>query len=90
LKDQPDHIATRRALNWLQINLERCLSPYSIAWAALALAVHEPHRIASCIELLTRAVVSRPSSLSIDTLSVAAIALGIGEGDPHPFHTVLR
>jgi hypothetical protein len=90
LKDQPDHIATRRALGWLQMNLERCSSPYSIAWAALALAVHEPHSVASCIQLLTRAVVSRTSSLSIDTLSVVAIALGISEGDPHPFHTVLR
>lgn len=90
LKDQPDHIATRRALGWLQMNLERCSSPYSIAWATLALAVHEPHRVASCIQLLARTVVSRTSSLSTDTLSVAAIALGINEGDPHPFHTVLR
>jgi len=90
LKDQPGHIATRQALGWLQMNLERCSSPYSIAWATLALAVHEAHRVASCVELLTSALLSSTSSLNTETLGVAAIALGIAEGEPNPLDTVLR
>src|SRR5262245_33145359 len=64
LKDRPEHVATSRALGWIRMTVERCRSPYSIAWAALALAVHEPHRVASCIELLTRAILSSTSSLN--------------------------
>jgi hypothetical protein len=72
------------------MNVEGCRSPYSIAWAILALAVHEPHNVASCIELLTRDLVPGASSFNTDILSVAAIALGIAEGEPNPFETVLR
>ena len=90
LKQQPEHVTTQRALDWLRINLEGCRSPYSIAWSILALAVHEPHRMDSCIELLTRYLVSAASSFNTDTLSVAAIALTIAEGEPNPFDTVLR
>ena len=90
LNQQPEHVTTRRALDWLQMNIEGCRSPYSIAWAILALAVHEPHRVDSCMELLIRDLLSGASSFSTDALSVAAIALGIAEGEPNPFDTVLR
>lgn len=90
LKDHTTNATTLRALGWLRKNLEGCSSPYSLAWAALALDVHEPHGVASCIELLTSALLSNVNSLNTEALSVAAIALGIAEGDPNPFHEVLR
>ena len=90
LKQPPEHVTTQRALGWLRMNVEGCRSPYSIAWAILALAVHEPDSMASCMELLIRDLLSGASSFSTDALSVAAIALGIAEGEPNPFDTVLR
>jgi hypothetical protein len=90
LKQQPEHMTTQRALDWLRMNVEGCRSPYSIAWAILALAVHESHSVALLLGLLTRDLLSGVSSLNTDTLSVAAIALGIAEGEPNPFDTVLR
>jgi hypothetical protein len=90
LNPQPEHVATQRALDWLRMNGEGCRSPYSIAWAILALAIYEPHSVASFVDLLTRHLLSGASSLNTDTLSVAAIALGIADGEPNPFDTVLR
>jgi hypothetical protein len=90
LKQQPEHVTTQPALDWLRMNVEGCRSPYSIAWAILALAAHEPRRVASLVDLLTRALLIDARSLNTDTLSVAAIALGIAEGEPSPFDTVLR
>ena len=90
LKQQPEHVSTRRALDWLRMNLEGCRSPYSIAWAILAFAIHEPHRVDSSIGLLTRHLLPEASSFNTDTLSVAAIALKISEGEPNPFDTGLR
>jgi hypothetical protein len=90
LTQQPEHVTTQRALDWLRMNVEGCRSTYSISWAILALAVHEPHRVGSCIDLLNRDLVPGASFLNTDTLSVAAIALGITEGEPNPFDTVLR
>jgi hypothetical protein len=90
LNQQPEHVTTQRALDWLRMNVEGCRSPYSIAWATLAFAVHEPHEMASLAELLSKDLLSGASSLNTDTLSVAAIALGIAEGEPNPFDTVLR
>jgi hypothetical protein len=31
LKQQPEHVTTQRALDWLRMNVEGCRSPYSIA-----------------------------------------------------------
>jgi hypothetical protein len=90
LKQHPEHVTTQRALGWLLTTFEGCQSPYSIAWAILALAVHEPHKVASYIDLLNKDLHSGANSFNTDTLSVAAIALGIAEGQPNPFDTVLR
>ena len=89
LKDKPEHGTTQRAMDWLRMNIEGCRSPYSIAWALLALAVYEPHKVNSHIDLL-KDHLSGADSLNTDTLSVVAIALGIAEGEPNPFDTGLR
>ena len=90
LKNHTANSTTRRALGWLRMNLEGCSSPYSLAWASLAVAVHEPHGVTACIELLTRALLPRSNALNTETLSVAAIALAIAEGEPNLFDTVQR
>jgi hypothetical protein len=90
LNKQAGQATTQRALDWLRVNVEGCRSPYSLAWAILALAVYEPHNVASFLDHLTRELLSGASSLNTDTLSVAAIALGIAESEPNPFETVSR
>jgi hypothetical protein len=90
LTESATHATTRRALSWLQRSLEGCSSAYSLAWAALALATHETTDFAPCTERLSKALLSRIKLLNTETLSVASIALGIGEGDLNPFHTVSK
>ena len=90
LTESATHATTRRALSWLQRSLEGCSSPYSLAWAALALAAHETAAFGPCIERLSKALLARTKLLNTETLSVAAIAFGIKDGDSNPFHTVFK
>lgn len=90
LTDRATHQTTRHALSWLRANVRQCSAPYSLAWASLAFTEHELEAFASCIDRLHQAIMSRATPVNIETLSVAAIALGIAEGEPNPFQTVMR
>jgi hypothetical protein len=90
LQDGTTDQVTRDALGWLKTSVGHCSAPYSLGWASLALATHDLDAFTSCIGRLRSAVLSRTGSLNIETLSVAAIALGAAEGETIPFRTVVR
>jgi hypothetical protein len=81
---------TRDALSWLEASVAHCSAPYSLAWASLALATRGPDEFASCIGRLRGVLLSRTGPLNIETLSVAAIALGVAEGENNPFRTAVQ
>jgi hypothetical protein len=79
---------THRALNWLRQACVECSSGYSLAWSSLALLVHRDPAADFCIERLHRALSSERSTLSIETLSLGAIALNAAEGNASPFQVI--
>jgi hypothetical protein len=90
LEDGTTDQVTRDALSWLGASLGSCSAPYSLAWASLAFATHGLDAFTSCISRLHDALLSRVGSLNIEALSVAAIALGVAEGENNPLRTVDR
>jgi hypothetical protein len=79
---------THRGLNCLRQACVSCSSAYSLAWSSLALLVHRDPAADFCIERLHRALSSKRSTLSIETLSLGATALNAAEGNGVPFQVI--
>jgi hypothetical protein len=77
--------STRQALNWLHQACVECSSAYSLAWTAVALLLHQDPAVGLCVDRLHRALSSELSTLNIETLSLAAIAMNVAEGTANPF-----
>ena len=84
LADDRDRI-TANALDWLRHSSVDCSSAYSLAWSALALCIHKDGGLDDCIDKLRRVLLSASSISSIETLSLATIALKLAAGHPNPF-----
>ena len=82
------HPTLVRSLNWLSHAGADCFSAYSLAWAALALSMHQDPSRDHCIEKLRRVLSSRASIANIETLSLAAIATNAVEENINPFRLV--
>jgi hypothetical protein len=80
------HPTLVRTLNWLRQACVDCSSAYSLAWAALALSMHQDPSLGHCIETLRRVLSSRVSRSNIETLSLAANAINAAEGNANPFN----
>jgi hypothetical protein len=76
-----------QALNWLRAFCVECSSTYGIAWATIALIVHQDEAVKHCIGNLHRALSSRNAISNIETLSLATIAINAAQGHPNPFST---
>jgi hypothetical protein len=83
------HPALIRSLNWLRQACAECSSAYSLAWAALALSMHQDPSCGHCIENLRRVLSSRASISNIETLSLAVIAINAAEHNVSPFQLVI-
>jgi len=84
LADNEDRI-TANALDWLRRACLDCSSAYSVAWSALALSIHKDGGLDECMGKLRNVLSSASTISSIETLSLAAIALKVAEGYPNPF-----
>ena len=74
-----------QGLNWLRQACVDCSSPYSLAWSAIACAVHRDEALNHCIAGLGKRLSSTDAISNIETLSLAAIALKAAEGNANPF-----
>jgi len=83
------HPTLLRSLNWLRQACAECSSAYSLAWAALALSMHQDPSRDHCTEKLRRMLSSRTSISNIETLSLAAIAINAAEENVNPFQLVI-
>jgi hypothetical protein len=79
----------REALNWLRGACAECSSAYSLAWASVAFLVHRDPAVALCIERLKGSLLSGRSTLNVETLSLAAIAISAVEGNANPFRVLI-
>ena len=79
-----------QALNWLRASCVDCSSAYSLAWATIALIVHQDEAVKYCIGNLDRALSSRNAISNIETLSLATIAIKAGQGNSNPFSSGLK
>jgi hypothetical protein len=77
-----------QALDWLRNAYVGCASVYSLAWSAIAFLTHQDEALDHCIVCLQRALSSR-DAISVETLSVAAIAMNATEGHANPFQAVI-
>jgi hypothetical protein len=77
-----------QGLNWLRQACMDCSSAYSLAWSAIAFAVHRDEALNHCIASLDKALSSTDATSNIETLSLAAIALKAAEGNGNPFEEV--
>jgi squalene cyclase len=74
-----------QGLNWLRQACTECSSAYSLAWAALALSVHQDPSRDHCIQKLRRVLSSGASISNIEISSLAAIAINAVEVNINPF-----
>ena len=88
LTDDADAVAVQ-ALHWLRHAIVDCPSAYSLAWSAIAFAVHQDEALDHCIADLHRALTSADTISNIETLSLAAIAIKAAEGSANPFKVVI-
>jgi hypothetical protein len=79
-----------QGLNWLRLTCTECSSVYSLAWAALALSIHQDPSRDHCIQKLRRVLSSGASISNIETLSLAAIAINAVEENINPFQLDLK
>jgi hypothetical protein len=77
------------SLNWLRQACMNCSSPYSLAWSAIAFTMHRDEGLTTCMTNLRTALSSMEVSSSIETLSLAAIAIRAAEGVANPFEVVI-
>jgi hypothetical protein len=77
--------ATRHAMDWLRRASAECRSAYSVAWSTLALLAHRDGSADRSVEQLVAGVCSAGSTLNVETLSIAAIAIKASEGNDNPF-----
>ena len=75
----------RRALNWLRKASTRCPSGYSLAWTTLAFLLRDRPAAELSLARLCEILPGRLTTLSTDTLSLAAIAIRASEGGRNPF-----
>jgi hypothetical protein len=75
----------RRALNWLREASARCTSGYSLAWTTLAFLLRDRPAAELSLTHLCEALPGKLSTLSTDTLSLAAIAIRASEDGRNPF-----
>ena len=81
--------AAVQGLNWLRQASIDCSSAYSLAWSAIACLIHHYRTVDHCIaKLLTVLSSNRPIS-SVETLSLAAIAINGAERNANPFEVVI-
>jgi hypothetical protein len=78
-----------QGLNWLRQACMDCSSAYSLAWSAIAFAVHRDEALKHCIASLDKALSSTHAPSNIETLSLGAIALKAAEGNGNPFEEVI-
>jgi hypothetical protein len=83
LADEGDRI-TANALDWLCRACVDCSSAYSLAWSALALSIYNDGGLDPCTHKLRKVLSSARTISTVETLSLAAIALKVTEG-PNPF-----
>jgi hypothetical protein len=83
------HPTLVRSLNWLRQACAECSSAYSLAWAALALLMHQDPSRDHCIGTLRRVLSSRASISNTETLSLAVIAINVAEENINPFQAVI-
>ena len=77
--------AAAQGLNWLRHACADCSSVYSLAWSAIALAVHQDQTLNHCVANLYRALSSTDAIPTIEALSLAAIAIKVAENGTNPF-----
>ena len=77
--------AAAQGLNWLRQACADCTSVYSLAWSAIALAVHQDQALSHCVADLHRVLSSTEAIPNIEALSLAAIAIKVAEGGTNPF-----
>ena len=88
LTDDTDAIAVQ-GLDWLRQASVECPSVYSIAWSALAFLVHRDNAADLCVTRLHGVLLSgRQFPFDTDTLSLAAIAIHVAEGNRNPFQVI--
>jgi squalene cyclase len=75
----------RRALSWLREASSRCSSGYSLAWSTLAFLLRDRQSAESSLARLCEVLPGDLTTLSTDTLSLAAIAIRAAEGGRNPF-----
>ena len=77
--------AAAQGLNWLRHACADCSSVYSLAWSAIALAVHQDQALNHCVANLYRTLSSTDAIPTIEALSLAAIAIKVAENGTNPF-----
>jgi len=75
----------RRALNWLRESSGKCSSGYSLAWSTLALLLRDRPSTELSMARLCEVLPGEFTTLSTETLSLAAVAICAAEGGRNPF-----
>jgi hypothetical protein len=75
----------RRALNWMREASARCSSGYSLAWTTLAFLFRDRPAAELSLARLCEVLPGKLTTLSTDTLSLAAIAIRASAGGRNPF-----
>jgi hypothetical protein len=75
----------RRALNWLREACVNCSSGYSLAWTTLAFLFRDRPAAELSLARLCEVLPGKLTTLSTDTLSLAAIAIRASAGGRNPF-----
>ena len=83
-----DTPAVHQALDWLREAFGDCSSAYSLAWSALAFLMHKDRAADLCIARLHKTLSSDLSILSMEALSLAAIAINAVRGGTNPFQVI--
>src|SRR6266853_432294 len=86
---EDSHGIVVQSLDWLRHAYAGCSSAYSLAWSTIAFSVHQDRALNECVADLCR-VLSSTETISIEILSLAAIAIKAAEGDANPFHGDLK
>jgi hypothetical protein len=84
LTDHADPAAVQ-GLDWLRSASAECLSVYSLAWSILAFVMHEDQAFDRCTAQLFQVLSSKRFIFSVETLSLATIAIKSAEGHLNPF-----